>query len=67
MSLASTNIEKKKINLSLDTYEKLKSFSRQNGLKLRLVIDAMVDVILEDAALSNRVIELSGSNEPVEE
>jgi len=67
MSLANTKIEKKKINLSLDTYEKLKVFSRLNGLKLRLLIDAMVDVILEDEELSKRVIELSGAIESAEE
>lgn len=67
MSLESTKIEKKKINLSLDAYEKLKVFSRQNGLKLRLVIGSMVDVILEDETLSKRVIELAGTDEPVEE
>ena len=67
MSLASTKIEKKKVNLSVDTYDKLKVFSRQNGLKLRLLIDAMVDVILEDETLSTRVIALAEKNEPTEE
>ena len=66
MTLASTKIEKKKTNLSLETYDKLKAFSRQNGLKLRLVIDAMVDIILEDEALSSRVIELVEANETTE-
>ena len=67
MSLASTKIEKKKVNLSQETYDKLKVFSRQNGLKLRLTIDAMVDVILENEALRERVIELSGAIEAIEE
>jgi hypothetical protein len=67
MSLANTKNEKKKINLTLDTYDRLKDFSRLNGLKLRSVIDAMVDVILADAALSKRIIELSVEQETAEE
>jgi KaiC/GvpD/RAD55 family RecA-like ATPase len=61
--LASSKNERKKIALCQETVEKLKTYSRYNGLKTRLVIDSMIDIVLEDEALSQRVIELSHNKE----
>lgn len=52
-------IEKKKVPLNRDTYEKLKNFSRFNGLKLRLVVDSLVELLERDDTLRQEVIELT--------
>lgn len=49
--------DRKKIAINENTYEQLKTFSRFNGLKLRLVIDAMTDAMLNDEVLANRIID----------
>ncbi len=59
MSLDSTKVEKKKVAMTQETYEVLKAYSRLNGLKLRLVIDAMVETVLEDEVLSKRIFDLT--------
>ncbi|MGY6277747.1 hypothetical protein [Methylomonas sp. MgM2] len=43
--------------LDIETYQKLKDFSRFNGLKLRLVVDTLVEVLERDEALREQVIE----------
>lgn len=55
--------DRKKISINQETYDKLKNYSRYNALKLRLVVDAMMDVILQDEALSKRIIELAEQKE----
>lgn len=57
-------IESKKVALNKQTYEKLKDFSRYNGLKLRAVIDTFADLLLQDDVLSKRVVELTLENQP---
>ncbi len=52
-------IEKKKVPLNRETYEKLKDFSRFNGLKLRLVVDTLVEMCERDEALRQQVVELT--------
>jgi hypothetical protein len=37
----------------------LKNFSSLNGLKIRLVIDSMTDVVLQDGELNKRTIDLT--------
>ncbi len=59
MSSDSKKEERKKFGLTEQTYEKLKNFSRLNGLKMRVVIDSMTDLVLQDADISKRVIELT--------
>jgi hypothetical protein len=59
MSTDNLKIEKKKIAVTEQTYEKLKQFSRYNGLKLRLTIDSMIDIILQDEELSKRIVQLT--------
>jgi hypothetical protein len=54
-----TDNDRKKVALNIDTYEKLKTFSRFNGLKLRRVMDTMTELLLLDEALSKRVIDLT--------
>lgn len=63
----SDKFERKKISLDQPTYERLKTFSRFNGLKLRLVVEAMVDVVLQDEQLSRRVLELTTERDTNEE
>lgn len=53
-------VEKKKIALDEATYEKLKNFSRFNGLKARLVVAALIEKLLQDEVLTQQVIELAG-------
>jgi hypothetical protein len=64
-SMAKT--EKKKVAITRDTADQLKAFSRLNGLKMRLVIDSMVDLILQNDELSKQVAKLTlergGENE----
>ena len=62
-----TKIERKKISIDQPTYEKLKNFSRLKGLKLRLVVDAMVDLLLQDEQLGKRVVDLTVERESQEE
>ena len=52
-------IEKKKVALNQKTYDKLKDFSRFNGLKLRLVVDTFVDLLEGDEVLRQEVIKLT--------
>lgn len=59
MSSDKAKTEKKKIALDQDTYDKLKTFSRFHGVKPRLLIDAMLDVVQADEALGKRVIDLT--------
>lgn len=51
--------DRKKVALDQDTYEKLKTFTRFNGLKLRCTVDTLVDLMLRDEALGKQVVELS--------
>lgn len=50
---------RKKVALDMETYEKLKIFTRFNGIKLRCAVDTLVDLMLQDEALGKRVTELS--------
>ena len=59
MSSVNKKDDRKKFALTEQTYEKLKNFSRLNGLKMRMVIDSITDLVLEDEELSKRVIELT--------
>ncbi len=59
-----TKNDRKKVAVSEQTYDKLKTFSRLNGLKLRLVIESMADVILKDEELSKRIVDLSLEKDP---
>lgn len=59
MSSNNSKVEKKKVALTQDTYDVLKAYSRLNGLKLRLVIDSMVETLLADEALSQRVFDMT--------
>ena len=52
-------IEKKKVAINRDTYEKLKVFSRFNGLKLHLVAESLVELLERDEALRQEVVELT--------
>ena len=38
--------ERKKVPLNIETYNALKHYSRYNGLKLRIVLDAMTEILL---------------------
>lgn len=58
--------DRKKISINLETYDKLKNYSRYNALKLRLVVDAMMDVVLQDEELSKRIIESAEQKESVD-
>ena len=49
----------KKIKVNEQTYQKLKNFSRQNGLKLKHVLATLSDIVYEDNELGKRVVELS--------
>jgi hypothetical protein len=51
--------DRKKVALDQSTYEKLKTFTRFNGLKLRCTVDTLVDLMLRDEALAKQVVELS--------
>lgn len=54
--------EKKKVELNIETYEKLKDFSRFNGIKLHKVIDALTELMLHDESLRDRIIETALGN-----
>ena len=51
--------ERKKVALNIETYNTLKQFSRYNGLKLRMVLDAMTEFMLADETISQRVVEIA--------
>lgn len=51
--------ERKKVPLNVETYNTLKHFSRYNGLKLRIVLDAMTDILLTNEELSKKVVDLA--------
>ncbi|MGR8931713.1 MAG: hypothetical protein ACU836_13820 [Gammaproteobacteria bacterium] len=57
MASDNAKIEKKKVALNQNTYDRLKDFSRFNGLKLRLVVDTLVELLESDETLSQQVIE----------
>ncbi len=59
MSADNAKAEKKKVALTQETYDLLKTYSRLNGLKLRLVIDSMVEIVLQDEALSKQVFDMT--------
>ena len=63
MSSESFKAEKKKVPITQETYEVLKTYSRLNALKLRLVIDAMVEITLADEVLSKRVFDMALAKE----
>lgn len=63
MSADSAKNDRKKIALEQQTYDKLKTFSRFNGLKLRMVVDSMIDVVLQDDELNQRIVELTRQKE----
>ena len=49
-------LELKKVPLDEETYDKLKVYTRLHGVKLRLVIDAMIEKILDDQGLSDAIV-----------
>ena len=51
--------ERKKVPLNIETYNTLKDFSRYNGLKLRIVLDAMTDIMLANEEINKKVVELA--------
>lgn len=51
--------ERKKVPLNVETYNTLKHFSRYNGLKLRIVLDAMTDILLTNEEVSKKVVDLA--------
>ncbi|MCQ8130485.1 hypothetical protein [Methylomonas rivi] len=55
----SSDDDRKKVALDDETYEKLKDFSRFNGLKLRKVIATLADLLVKDKVLSDQVIKLT--------
>lgn len=59
MASDDAKVEKKKVALTLRTYETLKDFSRFNGLKLRLVTDTLAELLMRDEALREEVIALT--------
>ena len=59
MASDDVKIEKIKVALNLQTYETLKDFSRFNGLKLRLAVDTLVELLMRDEALREEVIALT--------
>jgi len=59
--------DKQKVSMTVDTYDKLKTVSRLNGVKMRLMIDAMVDLILQNEALTQRIIDAAIAKEAEED
>jgi len=51
--------DKKKVALNQATYDELKTFTRLNALKLRVTIDVMVELMLKDEALCQRIVDLT--------
>ncbi|WP_020482723.1 MULTISPECIES: hypothetical protein [unclassified Methylomonas] len=66
MSAEKTKDDRKKVSLNKETCKTLNAFSRLNAVKLRLVIDSMVDIVLSDEYLSSRVIALASEKENME-
>lgn len=56
MAKTDTNSDRIKIAINENTYQTLKNFSRLHGLKLRILIDAMTESVLNDETLSNQVV-----------
>jgi hypothetical protein len=52
--------------LNKETCKTLNTFSRLNAVKLRLDVDAMVDIILSDEHLRSRALELASEKEAME-
>ncbi len=67
MSSEKTKDDRKKVSLNKETSKTLTTFSRLNALKLRLVVDAMVDIVLSDEYLSSRIVELAAEKQSMEE
>ncbi|OQW75241.1 MAG: hypothetical protein BVN35_09070 [Proteobacteria bacterium ST_bin11] len=57
MSADKSKVDRKKIAVEEPTYDQLKNFSRFNGIKTRSVVASMVDIMLQDEALSRRIVE----------
>jgi len=51
--------ERKKVAVNEATYDLLRNFSRFNGLKLRLVLDALAEMISENDVLAEQVVRLA--------
>jgi hypothetical protein len=47
------------VALNRETYEMLKDFCRFNGLKPRMVIATFTELLLQNEALSQQIIELT--------
>lgn len=63
MTSDNTKKDRKKVALEQETYEKLKNFTRFNGLKLRSTIDTLVDLMLQDETLREKVIAMTRTKE----
>lgn len=57
MRLHHDKTERKKVGIHQSTYDQLKDLSRFNAIKLRWLIDAMVDEILRNDDLKERIVE----------
>jgi hypothetical protein len=57
MSFDNSTSDRKKVPVDKHTYEQLKNFSRFNGLKLRVVLAVLTDLLTQDEILRQRVIE----------
>jgi hypothetical protein len=66
MSANKAKEDRKKVAVTLQTYDMLKAFSRQNAVKMRLLIDAMAEIALQDEQLSQQMVELALSKEAKE-
>jgi hypothetical protein len=55
--IMSSDDDRKKVALDEETYKKLTDFSRFNGLKRREIIATLVNLLLQDNVLGQRVIE----------
>lgn len=49
-------LDLKKVPIDEETYAKLKVYTRLHGVKLRWVINAMIEKILKDQGLSDAII-----------
>ena len=67
MAVETLKKDKQKVSMTVDTYDKLKTVSRLNGVKMRLMIDAMVDLILQNEALTQRIIDAAIAKEAEED
>lgn len=57
---------RKKVALDMETYEKLKTFTRFNGVKLRCTVAALVDLMLQDEVLEKQAVDLSMQKQAAE-